>query len=103
MATVEGTLTTAAITATGTVTVTGQADIEYVRIKDNVITTNASNANLEISANGSGNVDIKSAIATVGQTVTGDVDITGSLSCELSVINCIGSKFVTGDDKCNKA
>ena len=57
-------LTTAAITTvgnvsiTGTETITGQLDVDYVRIKDNTITTNASNANLEISANGSGNVVI---------------------------------------------
>ena len=31
------------------------------------------------------------------------VDITGSLSCELSVINCIGSNVVTGCVKCNIA
>ena len=57
-------LTTAAITTvgnvdvTGTETITGQLDVDYVRIKDNTITTNASDANLEISANGSGNVII---------------------------------------------
>mgnify|MGYP001175016282 CR=1 FL=1 len=57
-------LTTAAITTvgnvgiTGTETITGQLDVDYVRIKDNTITTNASNANLEISANGSGVVKI---------------------------------------------
>ena len=64
-------LTTAAVTTvgdwgvTGTQTITGQLDVDYVRIKDNTITTNASNANLEISANGSGNV------------VMDDVDIGG--------------------------
>ena len=57
-------LTTAAITTvgnvnvTGTETITGQLDVDFVRIKDNTITTNQSNANLEISANGSGNVVI---------------------------------------------
>ena len=57
-------MTTAAITTsanvsiTGTETITGQLDIEGVTIKDNTISTNASNAHLEISGNGSGNVII---------------------------------------------
>ena len=51
-----GTLTTADVTTVGTHTITGQSDIDFVRIKDNEITTNASDADLVISANGSGNV-----------------------------------------------
>ena len=57
-------MTTAAITTsanvsiTGTETITGQLDVEGVTIKDNTISTNASNAHLEISGNGSGNVVI---------------------------------------------
>ena len=60
-------LTTAAVTTvgdwsvTGTHTISGQLDVDYVRIKDNAITTNASSANLEISANGSGVVKIDDA------------------------------------------
>ena len=60
-------LTTAAVTTvgnvgvTGTETITGQLDVDAVRIKDNTISTNASNANLEISGNGSGNVVINDA------------------------------------------
>jgi len=41
-----------------TLGVTGVIDADYVRIFDNEITTNATDANLEISANGSGNVVI---------------------------------------------
>ena len=77
VATIEGTLTTAAITATGVVTVTGQTDIDWVRIKDNVITTNASNAILHIGANSSGTVNVFNAMTTIGQTVTGTVAVTG--------------------------
>ena len=51
-----GTLTTANVTTVGFHAVTGQSDIDFVRIKDNEITTNASDADLVISANGSGNV-----------------------------------------------
>ena len=76
------TLTTADIATTGTHTVTGQSDIDAVRIKDNGITTNASNANLELSANGSGVVDIKDAMTTVGQTITGNVVIDGQFDID---------------------
>ena len=76
-ATVVGTLNTADIATTGTHTITGQLDVDGVRTKDNKITTNSSNANLEISANGSGVIDIQNAMTTVGQTVTGNVSVTG--------------------------
>jgi len=76
------TLTTADITTIGTHTITGQLDAEGVRIKDNTVTTLASNANLELSANGSGVVDVKNAMTTVGQTITGDVAITGAIDVD---------------------
>jgi len=81
-ASVSGTLTTSDITTTGTHTVTGQSDIDYVRIKDNKITTNATNANLELAANNSGVVDVQSAMTTLGQTITGAVGITGQLDVD---------------------
>jgi hypothetical protein len=81
-ATVVGTLTTADISTTGTHTITGQLDAEGVRIKDNTVTTLASNANLELSANGTGVVDVKKAMTTVGQTITGNVAITGQLDID---------------------
>jgi hypothetical protein len=76
------TLTTADMTTVGTHTVTGQSDIDAVRIKDNKITTNTSNANLELSANGTGVVDVKDAMTTVGQTVTGNVVIDGQFDID---------------------
>ena len=54
-ATVVGTLTTANITNTNNITTT-QLDADGVRIKDNLITSIASNANLELSAAGTGEV-----------------------------------------------
>ena len=74
--TVVGTLTTADISNSNNITTT-QLDADGVRIKDNKVSTFASNANLEIVANGSGVIDMQSAMTTVGQTVTGDVSITG--------------------------
>ena len=79
---IAGALTTIGQTITGTVAITGQADIDYVRIIDNKITTNASNAILEISANGSGVVNIQNAMTTIGQTVTGTVSVTGQLNAD---------------------
>ena len=64
-----GTLTTAALTTVGTHTVTGQADIEGVTIKDNTISSNASDSDLEISANGSGKVDVE-GVSFFGTTLT---------------------------------
>ena len=84
---ITGTLTTADITTTGTHTVTGQSDIDYVRIKDHAITTNASNANLVLDANGTGVVDVTAAMTTIGQTVTGDVVITGRIDIDNVAIN----------------
>jgi len=50
-------------TQTGTITVTGQADIDYIQIKDNKVTTNSSNADLELSANGSGVVVVNDTLS----------------------------------------
>jgi len=84
---VTGTLTTADITTTGTHTVTGTSNIDWVKIKDHTITTNASNANLVLDANGSGVVDVAAAMTTIGQTVTGDVAITGRIDIDNVAIN----------------
>ncbi len=57
-------LTTAAITTTGNVditgteTITGQLDVEGIQIKDNKISTDESNSNLLISGSSSGNIVI---------------------------------------------
>ena len=74
-ATVVGTLTTANITNTNNITTT-QLDADGVRVKDNTITTLASNANLELSANGTGvvtidgGIDIGDAIISFGTATT---------------------------------
>jgi hypothetical protein len=80
-ATVVGTLTTADITNTNNITTT-QLDADGVRLKDNTISTFSSNANLELAANGTGVVDVKNAMTTIGQTVTGTMAITGQLDVD---------------------
>ena len=74
---VTGTLTTDDITTAGTQTITGTLIVDGVTIKDNKITTNASNAVLEIAANSSGTIDVQNAMTTIGQTITGTVSVTG--------------------------
>ena len=59
----------------GSLLVENFADIDGVRIIDNTVTTNASNANLEINANGSGTVVLENlSVAGDGATVTGILD-----------------------------
>ena len=79
---VTSTLTTADITTTGTHAITGTLNADWVQIKDNKITTNASDANLEISANGSGSIDVQNAMTTVAQTVTGTMSVTGQFNAD---------------------
>ena len=48
----------------GTITASGltgltNLDVDFINVKDNKITTNSSNTNLELDANGSGNIEIK--------------------------------------------
>jgi len=79
---VTGTLTTDDITTAGTQTITGTLIVDGVTIKDNKITTNASNSVLEIAANSSGTVDVQNAMTTIGQTITGTESITGQLNID---------------------
>ena len=84
---VTGTLTTADIATTGTHTVTGQSDIDWVQIKDNKITTNSTNANLELAASGTGVIDVQNTMTTLGQTVTGVLTVDGSAAIDNLNIN----------------
>ena len=70
---VVGTLTTANITNTNNITTT-QLDADGVRLKDNTITTSASNADLEINASGSGTVVLENLKVGSGATVTTILD-----------------------------
>jgi len=74
---VTGTLTTADITTIGHQTITGTLDVDGIHLEDNNMTTNSSNASLVLDANGTGVVNVTSAMTTIGQTVTGTVSVTG--------------------------
>jgi len=79
---VTGSLTTDDITTVGTHSITGTLNVDGVQVKDNKITTNASNSVLEISANGTGTIDVQNAMTTIGQTITGTASITGQLNID---------------------
>ena len=90
---VTGTLTTADITTTGTQTINGILDVDGIRLKDHTISGTRSNDNLNITASGTGTVNISSAMTTIGQTITGDVAITGKADIDNVQIN--GNKITT--------
>jgi len=80
---------------TGTLTVTGIANFEDIRIDDNFITTTASNSNLELRANGTGNISIpnnnvviSNDLTIIGTVTLNELDSTGRITA---------SSFTTGD------
>ena len=75
--TISGSLTTTAgITTTGNHSVTGNITAQGTVFSDK-ISSQATNANVAIVAQGTGVVDIQSAMTTFGQTITGNVSVTG--------------------------
>jgi cytoskeletal protein CcmA (bactofilin family) len=63
------------LTVTGKLDVTQYAQFEEILIDDNFITTTTSNANLELRANGTGEVIVPSANVTITNDLTVDNDI----------------------------
>jgi len=63
------------LTVTGKLDVTQYAQFEEILIDDNFITTTTSNANLELRANGTGEVIVPSANVTISNDLTVDNDI----------------------------
>ena len=79
--TISGSLTTTDITTTGNHSVTGNITAQGTVFSDK-IKSPATNANLAISAQGTGVVDIQSAMTTIGQTITGTASVTGQLNAD---------------------
>ena len=74
---------TGAITATTTLAVTGATTLDGVTVTDNTISTNASNSNLEISANGSGKISLSGLLFPTSDGSNGQALVTdgsGTLS-----------------------
>jgi cytoskeletal protein CcmA (bactofilin family) len=96
--TISGSLTTTDITTTGNQTVTGNITSQGTVFSDK-IKSPATNANLAISAQGTGIVDIQSAMTTIGQTITGTASVTGQFNADNLRIdgNVISSTDTNGD------
>lgn len=91
-------LITTGTLSTGNATVT-RLDSDNVRIDGNTISITNVNGNLILVANGTGIVDVQSAMTTLGQTVTGVMSITGQLNSDNLRLdgNVISSTNLNGD------
>ena len=78
---ISGSLTTTDITTTGNHSVTGNITAQGTVFSDK-IKSPATNADLAISAQGTGIVDIQSAMTTIGQTITGTASVTGQFNAD---------------------
>lgn len=74
------------LSTTGTLS-SGQLDADNIRLSGNTISITLANTNLALVANGTGVVDVQSAMTTLGQTVTGTVGITGQLDVDQLTLN----------------
>ena len=94
--TVDGTITTADITSTGTITA-NRFSTGDILIDDNFITTTTSNSNLELRANGTGEVVVPSNDVTIEQnlTVNGDTDLENTVVN--GTIDQVGDTTQTGN------
>jgi hypothetical protein len=74
------------LTTTGVVTAgsfsAGQLTIDDIRLDGNTISIITANTDLNLVANGTGIIDLQSAMTTLGQTITGVVGITGQLNID---------------------
>ena len=88
---------------TGDVDITGSLSVDNIDINGNTISSTNANGNIVVLANGVGVVDVQSAMTTIGQTVTGIIDVTGSISVDnldlngntLSSTDANGNIFLT--------
>jgi len=72
--TISGSLSSQDLTVTGSQSVSGNITVQGTVYSDK-IKSPASNANLSISAQGTGTVDVQSPMTTVAQTITGNVSV----------------------------
>jgi hypothetical protein len=96
--TISGSLTTTDITTTGNHSVTGNITAQGTVFSDK-IQSPATNASLSIAAQGTGIVDVQSAMTTIGQTITGTASVTGQFNADNIRIdgNTISSTDTTGN------
>lgn len=90
-------LTTTGTFSAGTITGT-QANVDNIRLDGNTVSITNLNGNLILVANGTGIVDVQSALTTLGQTVTGTLTVTGQFNADNIRIdgNVISSQNLNG-------
>jgi hypothetical protein len=69
-----------------TPTITGLTTIDSINIKNNTITTNASNADLELDASGTGDIEL-----LTDTNITGALDVTGAVTLDTSLTLSAGA------------
>jgi hypothetical protein len=74
-------LSTTGTLAAGQTTLT-RLDVDNVRVDGNTVSIQNVDGNLILVANGAGTVDVQSTLATLDQTVTGTVNLTGQLNAD---------------------
>ena len=96
--TTTGNLTTDSLTVTNNMIINGQANFENIEINDNVLTTTESDSDLELRANGTGNIIIPSndVVITGGLTIDGNTTVnTVTVNSSLSVGNLTVTNAIT--------
>jgi len=83
--TISGSLSSQDLTVTGSQSVSGNITVQGTVYSDK-IKSPASNANLSISAQGTGTVDVQSPMTTVAQTISGNVTVPDGFITELGNI-----------------
>lgn len=91
-------LSTTGTLGAGTTTVS-QLNVDNLRLDGNILSAQNTDGNLVINANGTGVVDINSALETLGQTVVGTIGVTGSVTVDnLSLDGNVLSNTSSGTD-----
>jgi len=89
------------LTTTGNITgAVGQFDqlnVDNLRLDLNTLSSTLLNGNVDILANGTGVIDLQSPVTSLGQTVTGIMDITGQLNVDNITINAATLTSNTGE------
>jgi len=67
---------------TGGILTGSRLDVDNLRLDGNTISVTDLNGNLILNANGAGVVDINSIMETIGQNITGNVDVTGLIDVD---------------------
>ena len=74
-------------------------DVDSIRLDSNTVSITQLNSNLILAANGTGVVDVQSAMTTLGQTITGTMTVTGQFNIDNIRLdgNVISSQNLNGD------